>query len=153
MTWSFNEMHKTSRNTRPPTWTPNSYIQCLLNTYRRASNIHHNLKCPKPKSWFSSPTPALADYSRCSGQNTTELSWTLCLSSYLLFNPSEYLVSYTFKTYPNFYYKILKKKILRVWLVIFHSSSVTIIVQTNNISLLDYYKNHLTDLYASIFAP
>lgn len=150
MTWIFNKMHKTSIITRPPKGTPNSYIRCLLGIYRWMSNMHHKLKMSKPNSWISSPTSALADSSRCSSK-ILQLSSTLHFSSHLLFNPSAHPVSFTFKTYPNFYNKILEKKIFRLWLTTSHHSYCHIMVQITSNSLLDYYKNHLTCLPASFY--
>lgn len=147
----FSMMHKTSMITRPPTWTPNSYVQSLLKIYRWVSNIP-NLKCPKPNSWFSFPTPALADPSRCSSYNTRViLNSSPFFTSFIHISP--YLVSSTFKHIKISIIKYWRKKIFRIWLTTPHLACHCRGPSYQSLSLLDYYEDHLSGLPAFIFAP
>lgn len=119
MTWIFNDMYKTSLITRPPTWTPNSYNQCLLNIYRWVSNIHQKLQMSKTKllifysnTWFGRSFQMLKP-------KTVVILNSLPFFTFLS-NSSAYPVSSTFKTYPNFFNKILEKKLFTIWLTTSH---------------------------------
>lgn len=138
-------MHKTSLITRLP-----HELQTHISNVYSTSTIKSD--CPKLNSWFCSQHLLYQILLNVQAK-ILQLSLTLHPSSHLWFNPSAYPISSNFKTYTNFNKKILaKKKLSRIW----PTTSHRIYCHhhgTSPQSFLDYYKNHLTHLPASIFTP
>lgn len=128
------------------TWTPNSYIQCL-------SYIHHKVRRPKTELLiFFSNICFVRSFQMCKPKYYS-YPWLLTFP-----HTCDSIHHYTLLALLLKHIRISvikywwKKKISRIWPTAFHH----IYCHHHSAShqtLLDYYKNHLPALPASIFAP